>query len=82
MERRDRQMGNNRQMGQHLTKKLPRGPPTGPKARQGDFSSSGKLNITDLKTDIVTPDNKAKVNSIDNLYNLVGAKTSYFGKLL
>ena len=54
--------------------KNPRGPPTDPKARQGEFPSSGKLNITALKTDIVRPDNKAEANSIDNLNNLNGAK--------
>ena len=48
----------------------PRGPPTDPKARQGEFPSSGKLNITALKTDIVRPDNKAEANSVSNLNNL------------
>ena len=42
--------------------------------KQGEFSPSGKLNITALKTDIVRPDNKAEANSIDNLNNLNGAK--------
>ena len=50
--------------------------------KQGEFSPSGKLNITALKTDIVRPDNKAEANSIDNLNNLHGAKPDYFGNLL
>jgi hypothetical protein len=39
----------------------------GPNAKQGEFSFSGQLNSTALKTDIVRPDNKVESNSIDNL---------------
>ena len=47
-------------------KKLPGGPLSGPSPRQGEFSSSGQLNTTALKTDVLRPDNKAETNSTGN----------------
>jgi hypothetical protein len=42
-------------------------------ARPGEFSSTGQLNVTALKTDVKT-DKRAEANSIDNSKNLKGGQ--------
>ena len=54
------------------------GPRIGPKARQGEFCSSGQLSITGLKTDILRPDNDAEVNSTDNSKKQNGQKQIFW----
>ena len=63
----DIQLGNVEQQHTHgatTCPKLPGGPLEGPKTRQGEFSSSGQLNVTASKTNILKPD-KTEVSSID-----------------
>jgi hypothetical protein len=67
---------NNRQIGQPPFKKLLRGVGgglEGPNARQGEFSSSGQLNITASKTDVLRPD-KDEASYLNNSKSLKGSQ--------
>ena len=52
---------------------MPRRTPVGPTAKQGKCSSSGQLNVTVSKTDVLRPD-KAETSSIDNSKSLIGSQ--------
>jgi hypothetical protein len=73
----DIQQGNVEQQqtnGATPCQKTPRGGPLeGPIASQGEFFSSGKLNITASKTDVLRPD-KDEASSLDNSKSLKGSQ--------
>lgn len=70
--------GNDRQVRQHRTKRLPECPLADPNARLGEFFSSRQLNTTALETEVLRPDNKVEVNSTNNLEYLQGGPKRIF----